>query len=54
MELSAAIKLEFGSLHVISVLTARSINMFLCAINNITTELQDAKSIGQCVDIIYL
>jgi hypothetical protein len=34
MELSAAIKLEFGS-----VLMARSINMFLCAINNITAEL---------------
>jgi len=51
MELSAAIKLEFGSLHVISVLKARSINIFLDAINDIPIELQDAKSLGHCADI---
>jgi hypothetical protein len=54
MESSAAIKLEFGSLHVISVLTARSINIFLCAINDIPIELQDAKLLVQCADITYL
>ena len=53
MESSAAIKLEFGSLHVISVLMARSINIFLCAVDDIPIELQDAKLLGQCADITY-
>jgi hypothetical protein len=54
MESSAGIKLEFGSLHVISVLIARRINIFLCAINDIPIDLQGAKLLGQCADITYL
>jgi len=54
MESSAAIKLESGSLHVISVQMATSINIFLCAVSDIPIELQDAKLLGQCADITYL
>ena len=54
MESSAAIKLEFGSLHVIYVLMATSISIFLCAVSDIPIESQDAKVLGQCADITYL